>query len=271
MNKPLLVVLDFSGTLSLGAVLFGRDESLVRALQETGLWELGVDSPQSFWDRIVNPTWEAGSTTRCGYGHILRRRVRALAESRGRRPTDEDLQARVDAFVRRYLAHSAIDPLWGPLLRELAAEPSVATAVATDHYAEATPHIVVELAALGVAGAPALEGAPGRVLVANSADLGAHKADRAFWERLRPALRGAPVRRAVLVDDFGANEQPFDSYAERVKVERRVATTIEVLGAVFAVPVEVFRFWLPGPEPTAEAHEELIRKAGEFIRKAMAR
>lgn len=271
MNEPALVVLDYSGTLSPGAVLFARDDSLTEALQGSGLWELGIDSLEVFWEQIVNATWEVGSTTACGYGRILYERVRALAEARGLRPTDEDLRARADSFVARYLAHSTIDPAWAPLLKELAAQPGAITVVATDHYAEATAHIVGELAALGVAGAPALESAHGRFLVANSADLGAHKADRAFWERLRPAVGGRRLRRAVIVDDFGANEQPPDSYADRARVEQRVAATLEVLAAVFAVPVEAFPFCLSDRERTSSTYGQLVAEAGEFIRQALAR
>lgn len=270
MSERALVVLDYSGTLSLGAVLFGRDESLLGALQESGLWELGVSSVQTFWQEIVNPTWEVGSTTACGYRRILCQRVRALAEARGLRPAAEDLQARAGAFVERYLAHSAIDAAWGPLLRDLAARPTVTTVVATDHYAEATAHIVAELEALGVAAAPALEGRAAPFLVANSADLGAHKADRAFWERVKSALGAGRLRRAAVVDDFGANEQPLDRYADRARVQERVRATVEMLAGVFGAPVEVFRFWLPAGEAVMGAYRDLIRQAGESIPRALA-
>ena len=268
MSGRVLVVLDFSGTLSLGAVRFAEEGILRAALVESGLWELGVDSLETFWREVVDPTWEVAGTTRCGYGAALSRRVRALAQARGLQPEQEDLRARAEAFVARYLAHSTIDPAWGPLLRELAGWPGVTTVVATDHYAEATAHIVGQLGAMGVAAAAALEGGA-RVLVANSADLGAFKADRAFWERLRPVLGEERLRRVVLVDDFGANEGALDSYGDRYRVERRVAETVTVVGGVLGAPVEVFCFWLADRRGESGAHEVLVREAAGFVRRAV--
>ncbi len=269
MSARVLVVLDFSGTLSLGAVRFAQDEVLREALVQSGLWEAGVDSLETFWRGVVDPTWEVASTSRCGYGPALYERARALAEARGLQPEERDLQARAEAFVARYLAHSTIDPAWGPLLRELAAWPGVTTVIATDHYAEATAHILEQLAAMGVAAAPALEGSA-RVLVANSADLGALKADQAFWERLRPVLAEEPLGRIVLVDDFGANEGLLDSYGDRSQVERRVSATLDVLGGVFGVPVEVFCFWLADRQAESEAYEALVREVAGFVRRMLA-
>ena len=61
------IVLDYSGTLSIGAVLFSTPERLAEALRQSGLANLGVTTPAAFWDQIVNPTWEKGSTTSAGY------------------------------------------------------------------------------------------------------------------------------------------------------------------------------------------------------------
>jgi len=45
------------------------------------------------------------------------------------------------------------------------------------------------------------------MIVANSADLGVHKADRRFWEILRKRLELDRLRHILLIDDFGVNEQ----------------------------------------------------------------
>ncbi len=58
-----LIVFDFSGTLSLTAVEFGKSEKLVPVLEKSGLVKLGVASEAFFWDEIVYPTWVEGSTT----------------------------------------------------------------------------------------------------------------------------------------------------------------------------------------------------------------
>lgn len=260
-----VVLLDFSGTLSLGAVLFARPASLVEALQRSHLWELGVDSLQVFWEEIVNPTWEEGSTTGKGYRRLLCERVRELARRRGIEVDEDELKRRAAAFVAAYLARSAIDPAWGTVLRALASRPSVAAIVATDHYAEATAHIVGELTALGLAAAPALSAqGPGVVLVANSADLGAPKASRGFWERLWEALGAPPIARAVIVDDLGANEQPQDSYAAPEMIQRRMAQMVQSVAAVFRTQVAAFPFVL-GQEADMDRYHQLIRNAADFI------
>lgn len=66
-----LVMLDFSGTLSIETVRFGQPENLECALLDSGLWALGVDSLKIFWEEIVSPTWERGSTTQIGYVQLL--------------------------------------------------------------------------------------------------------------------------------------------------------------------------------------------------------
>ena len=77
-----LVIFDYSGTLSLEAPCFGRPENLGPALAESGLSGLGV-SPENFWERIVNPTWEEGSTTAIGYQRLLAARIGALGLAPG--------------------------------------------------------------------------------------------------------------------------------------------------------------------------------------------
>jgi FMN phosphatase YigB (HAD superfamily) len=44
------------------------------------------------------------------------------------------------------------------------------------------------------------------MIIANSADLGVHKADRYFWEILRKRLELDRLRHILLIDDFGAND-----------------------------------------------------------------
>lgn len=281
-----MLVLDFSGTLSLEAALFARDESLARALRESGLWQAGVDSREAFWDGIVNPTWQEGSTTAIGYAQLLLRHLLQMAESRGESPCRNDLLAAASRFVEAYLRHSPIDPTWGQALHRLLRHPGLVIVVATDHYAEATAHIVGQLTRLGLAGAPALEARAERVLVANSADLGYRKATERFWAALQ-AARGLALERVALVDDFGAHEQPLDGYARPQDVARRREAAVQAITNVFAAPTSVFPFLLdsvppPSREPGdgtrgTEREQEALRpyrmlvgKAGDFVARELA-
>lgn len=235
-----LVVLDFSGTLSMGAVRFARPRSLRRALRESGLAQLGIDS-RIFWTEIINPTWQEGSTTARGYRLLLGESVSRITAVRGAAP-DQAITCAAARFTADYLRRSTIDPGWVPILRRLSERDAVV--IATDHYAEATAHIVDRLAELGLAAAPLLQAQPGQVAVANSADLGAHKAVPAFWSTVRAAAALPTVSAVDLVDDFGSNEQPASGYFGRQKVVARRETTVTAIKATWHAPVNVFPFLL---------------------------
>ena len=266
------VVLDFSGTLSLEATLFGREENLLQALRASGLWRLGVRDVAFFWSQIVAPTWQEGSTTPKGYRRVLAERLGELAPQ-GVQGSEAERLAAAERFVARYLAHTTIVPAWGPVLKRLQQRPHTRLIVGSDHYAEATAHIVEQLHALGVAAAPAgMPGAVGEaVLVANSADLGHPKASRPFWEALKRTHAPEPTT-ILLVDDFGANENPLDRYADPTQVAARQKQTIELLSFVLGAQVIAFAFLLDDPlrvRSTVQALEKryhvLIDQAARFL------
>lgn len=241
MTRPLgLAVLDFSGTLSPDAAGFAADTRIADELRRSGLAALGFAEPADFWEVLVNPTWERGSTTGDGYVTVLTdAAVAHLAERRG--SVDRAAVARaVRRFADRYLAASTIAPPWHHWLRRLDARSDVRMVVATDHYAEATDRIVSELAAAGVTASPIAAGSVGdggttATLVANSADLGHHKQDRPFWRVVAHVV--GPVERIAVADDFGAAESGADAYAQDDRVDRRRAATTALLDAVFDAEV----------------------------------
>ena len=73
-----LVIFDYSGTLSLESTLFARPDFLMKQLKESGLANLGIESPETFWGEIVNPTWQRGSTTSVGYKKVIGDRISAI-------------------------------------------------------------------------------------------------------------------------------------------------------------------------------------------------
>ena len=72
-----LVILDYSGTLSLEAPNFAEPDRLVRELAASGLADFGIATPALFWEQLVNPTWTEGSTTQSGYKQIIAERATA--------------------------------------------------------------------------------------------------------------------------------------------------------------------------------------------------
>lgn len=269
---PRLVVLDYSGTLSLGAVLFGSAENLQRELRASGLERLGVISTAFFWDELVNPTWEEGSTTRRGYRRVLYDRLRQIFSWPEDHPMAREATVAAERFVGSYLRHATIDPAWRSVIAGVLERGDTVVIVATDHYAEFTDHIVAELRALGLAAAPALRAdADCRLLVANSADLGWHKATPGFWERLKEIGHPVTASVVVLVDDLGLNEQPMDAYAAPAKAKQRLKDSVQLLRRAYAARVAAFSFFLDhGPDARGEALQgqfrALIERAEAFIR-----
>jgi len=253
MPPKKLVIIDYCGTLSLEASRFGRPENLVRVLQESGLAALGVSTPEAFWNEIVDPTWVEGSTTAIGYTRVMADRIASRGFASAASPGE--IEAAASRFVALYLESSRIDPHWRPVLARLCRHPAAITVVATDHYAEATETIAGYLDSWGIS-----------FFIANSADLGFWKQDRRFWEILKSQLAPASVRRILLIDDFGFNEAPGDSYGERAKVLARREKTVANIEESFRALVEGVPFELPGVDGGSdEAAALLIERTGAGI------
>lgn len=258
-----LAVLDFSGTLSLGAARFAAPWRLSDELRRSGLADLGIASPEVFWDALVNPTWDRGSTTTEGYVTVLSTAAVAHLRKRDTAVDDAAVRTAVQRFADRYFAASTIEDAWRPWLHRLVDLLRTAVVVATDHYAEATAHIVGQLADLdvnAVAVRPDTPGshteppapssdAPGHeraVLVANSADIGCHKQSSAFWHPVADIV--GTLDRVVVIDDFGANEAEADAYADDTRVQRRRQATTSLLAEVFDAEVTACQFVIAGDD-----------------------
>jgi hypothetical protein len=287
-----LVVLDFSGTLSLDAVRFAAPDRIAAELRDAGLWSLGIDSVPLFWDRVIHPSWQRGSTTSTGYLTVLADAVAEVLRTRRDDVARETIERCVGAFAVRYFACSTIAPQWRGYLKRLAVHDATTLVVATDHYAEATAHISAELATLGITSAPVAGGAAEepRIAVANSADLGCHKTSTRYWQTVARALGRHPrvraatqsrsvgepasgdltVSRLVLIDDFGANEAFGDTYADPARVARRHAGASTVLSEVFAVDPDVYPFTLP-PDATAGDIQRMVDDAERFTMNVLSR
>jgi hypothetical protein len=249
-----LVILDYCGTLSMGAPDFGRRENLMWALQESGLSRFGVTDVETFWQKIASPTWEEGSRTSVGYANLIAQSLRALSPARN--GNDSEIQEAACRFVAMYMDHSPIDSAWRPLLEKLHADRDVIVVIATDHYAEATEMILSSLKRWGINAVKtnlslsekakiepvATEFSP--FFVANSADLGCLKMEPCFWEGMKAGLPDGSLQNIVLVDDFGFNEASEDPYGESSKVSDRRLKTEALIRDVFQSAIKVIPFFL---------------------------
>ncbi len=263
-SQKKLVIFDYSGTLSLEAPRFARRANLLSALAESGLARLGVATPELFWGEIVGPTWTLGSTTDVGYKRALTERIKAL----GIAPAfaDAEIAASSSRFVDLYLDCSRIDPLWRPMLENLAGNPAVCVVIATDHYAEATETIIHHLCSWNIPARKAGEEAEPRFpfFIANSADIGFRKSDRRFWEAVQLQLAITSIRSILIIDDFGFNEAKGDRYRERAGVEARQNETVASVSEIFQTSVAVMPFFLTGEEQ--ERKEAGARRIAETVR-----
>ena len=265
MSYEKLIIFDYSGTLSLGAVLFGRSDNVMNELNRCGLTDMGVSGPDVFWEEIVAPTWMKGSTTTAGYKEVMKERIReitsgAISESR--------LTESVSCFVDSYLDHSDIDKRWMGLVEKIQHHREIVTVIATDHYAEATGSIIGHCDRLGIKAVP-LKTIPSDAgeslfVVANSADIGCHKADIEFWETLRSELKPEKLSRLLIIDDFGFNEQEGDDYGSFQKVKARKSETIGNLQDVFSTVVDAVPFGFEEDKVDHRVEKGLKKKEAIF-------
>jgi hypothetical protein len=267
-----LIIFDFSGTLSLGAVEFGRSENLVSVLAQSGLVALGVKSEAFFWDEIVYPTWVEGSTTHRGYKAVLVDRILALGLYT---PGDPDPRATIENAVTYlldcYFDQCRIDLRWRSLLEELKSHPTVRIVIATDHYAEATPLIKERLSDWDLPAIAVNETAPEGInpfVVVNSSDIGFHKADQRFCQLIRDRL--SADGQVLLVDDFGGNEDSSDPYGNPEWVKMRQRETGRVLHDVFSGRVEIHSFIVDRSELNDGTVSDKDRLYGLYIARAVA-
>lgn len=238
-----LIIFDYSGTLTLEMPLFAQPGNLMRHLKSSGLFDLGVDNTALFWE-IINATWMEGSTTGLGYKKVMQARILELFPATARSRKQQAAKA-ISDFVDAYFSHAGIDRHWQPLLEKLSGNKSVTVIIATDHYAEASATIIKNLAAWNIKAVPVLKAGGGNYIVANSADLGAHKSDLQFWEIVREVLPFV-YRRVLLIDDFGQNEQAGDIYGTAAKINERREKTTRILQSVFTAEVQDFSFIAQG-------------------------
>ncbi|MBN1614283.1 MAG: hypothetical protein JW950_07435 [Deltaproteobacteria bacterium] len=267
------ILLDYSGTLSLEAPLFGQPDRLLEELKRSGLYRRGVDSLDIFWNRIVNPTWTKGSTTAAGYRNVIEEAVRTMDEESPSEGGEASLSFAVSSFAQTYFEHSSIDGRWQSHLQRWSRTPEAALAVVTDHYAEATPSIIGHLGKLGIEACPAGDAtadslSAGTVVVANSADLGVHKDRPLYWQKLGQRTGLNTARRIVLVDDFGANEQGADAYGASSQVEARRRTYREMLQGLFPAAIDIIPFIVEGMDrlPPEAYHRLFGQRISEAAR-----
>lgn len=268
-----LVILDYSGTLSMEAVRFGEPENLKRALKESGLWNLGINNLEFFWKKIINPTWQKGSTTQKGYANIITESLKKIRF--GSTEIDEEMNEQIyksaELFTQKYFDGSKFQPEWEKLLNKITNNSQTCVVMATDNYAEATHHIKNELKKLGVESRTVSEAESKSEItslawIANSADLGTHKNKPEFWTKVKTVLLLNDVSNILIIDDFGVNEVAGDIYSTREKVEKRKSQTTQLLEDVFNITPKIFTFDLRA-KMNRSAFNTLIDEAVEFIEK----
>ncbi|HYA12955.1 MAG TPA: hypothetical protein VEF33_01325 [Syntrophales bacterium] len=268
MASDKVIIFDYSGTLSLESTLFAKPDHLMKQLAESGLKGMGITSPDIFWREIVDPTWQKGSTTPVGYKKVIENRINSILSQNISDISYANISDAASSFVDSYLNHSRIDRRWQPILSKLGKHPSIRVIIATDHYAEATGYIIKFLREFKIQATAAKDAfaasGTASVVVANSADLGVHKADRRFWEILKTGLNMGDIRQILLIDDFGSNEQKGDSYGIRERVEQRKHDTAKMLQKVFSAEVEAFPFMIEN-NGGDNAFGELIKQAAVII------
>lgn len=270
INRSNLIILDFSGTLSLGAILFSKGKIIRQALKNSGFAAHGIDDPETFWNELVIPTWEEGSTTSKGYVRVLAEQTEQFLKSKGGKPDPKFIKLAAAYFVNAYFSYSLIDPRWEPTFQLLNNRKDTNAVIATDHYAEATGHIIKELQKMGINAAP-LEQAlrQENIFVANSADLGCLKTSPVFWNKLKQFLNTGLYEQIIVIDDFGFNEQE-DFYGGKARSLKRRQEVSSLIEKTFTTSPTTFPFFLEQVNSNgnnlSKPYLDLIEKAHLFLK-----
>jgi len=218
----------------------------------------------------VNTTWEEGSTTGIGYARLIEKRLRELSPPRRSNAPRFESATAASRFVDSYFSHSPPDRRWQPLLTKLVSHPRTCVVIATDHYAEATGNFINFLEDLGIPAKPARELITKSVrdvsVVANSADMGCHKADRRFWEILKSHFDLKHIRRVLVIDDFGHNEGEGDDYGNITRVEARKEKTVAILTEVFPGEITALPFLIKRGDSETPSHDRDEQAYGDLIK-----
>eukprot|EP00668_Euglena_longa_P014555 GGOE01018545.1.p1 GENE.GGOE01018545.1~~GGOE01018545.1.p1 ORF type:complete len:293 (-),score=44.13 GGOE01018545.1:162-995(-) len=220
----LLLIFDFSGTLSWSATQFGRSRRLAESLQTTGLASCGLQTAAEYFKVAVEPSWQICSTTKMPFARALADIVLQSLSTQGRTSA---VELSCDRFVTQYVQACRIHPAWGAFLPTLPHQPSLQVVLATDHYFDVTDQLAqqvrqwfqAEAHVIGCQLGPCPEGS---VLVANSALAGDLKSSEQFWAVVKESLPSPWQEPAevLLVDDFGHNEGALCDYS-RSAVQRQ--------------------------------------------------
>jgi len=228
-----LIIFDYSGTLSPAMAAFGASDNLACYLKESGLQEIGIKDNNHFWN-VVNEIWPEGSLTKAGYAGTLQNHLFKLFPATGKMK----IKNAVDSFAAAYFSTSVIDDGWRNTLEKLSRDENSLVVIATDSYAETTKTIIRNLSQWRIKAVRVGAKTASNFIVANSADIGADKKDRLFWNKIRTVCP-AGIKKILLIDDFGAAEPQGDAYGQKKKIAERRKKTVALLTAVFGVPVRL--------------------------------
>jgi hypothetical protein len=261
-----LIIFDYSGTLSLEAVRFGTTDRLMAGLTRSGLAAMGIDTAQAYWQEIVTPTWQEASTTPRGFAAVMTERIQDLAP---KGVSTAAIRKAAQGFVGAYIQTAGIDPRWAPALTAVQSQKDTVAVVATDHYPEATTGIIDHLGGMGITALAARTmtepHGPSSFIVANSADIGYHKADLLFWQALGIQSGPTAFEHILVIDDFGANETNQSDYAGPEAVSRRKKVTLAVIRKALSAPVTTLPFVIESTDRVHEGFGRCIDEANRVI------
>ncbi len=250
IEKNLLIIIDYSGTLSLSTCLFGTDKYLIDAFKTSGLWDLGVKNINFFWKDLISSTWDEGATTSIGYNMLLSKKLIELKF----RDEKKIIQA-CQSFTELYLQNSNIENEWFPILRSWQKNPLIMILIVTDHYIEMTQHISSQLDIFGLNNI-ALDknlssylthksvSSDNSIIIANSANLGCLKQSMLFWNQIKACLSQYEFEQLLILDDFGYNENINDEYSQNDKIQKRKDKILDIITHYFPLPFLCYPFFL---------------------------
>lgn len=246
------VILDYSGTICTEAPRLAIPERLDKALEKSGLKDMGLDV-FSYWSKVVFPFWEQAKTGKLSLADCIKK---ALAEGVNHR-SSVCAQRFVSIFMSKLFPHKE----WVDVLKRFI-EKSIKVIIATEHYQEATEAIQTHLIENSILSA--IYPHKAQCTIVCSASVGYGKKEREFWDAVKDAA--GKSERIIYADDFNLNEAEFVFEKHREKnahLKEMIHDTSIFLANMGAKEIELFPFVLENIFGNdAELDAELAQRIG---------
>ncbi|GAB4170684.1 MAG: hypothetical protein Kow00108_04820 [Calditrichia bacterium] len=235
--KHSLILIDYSGTLTIGGMNFLKNDQANSLLDWELLNKFQIPDMQTFWEQLITPGWPKGAISDVPYPQLLLEQTEKLNTILYHQYS-ETLSRMFKQFCYAYFEAQLPAHQWIPVIKSLNSQPSISVVICSDHYIDAAYYLLRYLREQGITCSfinPNVRHVDDhQVFLAFSSLFGHTKEEKAYWHVLNSSLTFVPSE-ILIVDDFGANECDLDTFSQPQQVTIRKQQILNHIKDVFAI------------------------------------